>query len=216
MKFRRALVTVATTAAIAPATLMTAPSAFAASAAPSANASILPSAPSAAHPATTSSASGLCMTGNPNYKPVLHTAITGLPNKVAAGSGWHQFTLTIDNPSQTKVSNVHLFAGVSSTDVGFKAFPTSQVSLQAYFPKTKRWQDVTDTAGHTDGYFGWGWLNPHGHINVPMRINVKKNAPIGKGVALGAGFYLDATHKCTAITAATYKIQIATPVRPTR
>jgi hypothetical protein len=200
MKFRRALVTVATTAAIAPAALMAAPSAFAASAAPSA--------PSAA--------SGLCMTGNPSYRPVLHTALKGLPNKIAAGSGWHNFTLTIDNPSQSRFSNIRLFAGVSSTYVGFKAFPTSQVSLQAYFPKTKRWEDVTDTAGHTDGYFGQGWLGPHTHITVPMRINVKKTAPVGKAMTLGAGFYQDAQHKCTAITAATYKLQITAPARHTR
>ncbi|WP_269857416.1 hypothetical protein [Streptomyces sp. RPT161] len=216
MKFRRALVTVATTAAIAPAALMTAPSAFAASAVPSANADVVPSAASAGHPATTSSASGLCMTGNPKYRPVLRTALTGLPNKIAAGSGWHNFTLTIDNPSQSRFTNIHLFAGVSSTYVGFKAFPTSQVSLQAYFPKIKRWEDVTDTAGHTDGYFGWGWLSGHTHINVPMRINVKKNAPIGKALALGAGLYQDAAHKCTAITAVNHKMQIVAPARHTR
>ena len=216
MKFRRALVTVATTAAIAPAALITAPSAFAASAAPSVNADVVPSASSAAHPAAASAASGLCMTGHPTYRPVLHTALNGLPNKVVAGSGWHGFTLSIDNPSQSKITNIHLFAGVSSTYVGFKAFPTSQVSLQAYFPKTKRWEDVTDTAGHTDGYFAWGWMGPHTHMNIPMRINVKKNAPVGKGMALGAGFYQDAAHKCTAITAANYRMQITAPPRHTR
>ncbi len=216
MKFRRALATVATTAAIAPAALMAAPSAFAASAGSPATADVVPSASSAAHPAATSLASGLCTTGHPTYRPVLRTELKGLPNKIAAGSGWHDFTLTIDNPSQSRISNVHLFAGVSSTYAGFKAFPTSQVSLQAYFPKNKRWMDVTDTAGHTDGYFAWGWLSGHSQLNVPMRINVKKNAPIGKAMALGAGFYQDAAHKCTAITAATYKMQVTAPARHTR
>ncbi|EST18521.1 hypothetical protein [Streptomyces roseochromogenus] len=194
MKLRRALVAVATTAAIASTTLLAATSANAA-------------------PSTPSAPSGLCTTGNPHYKPVLRTTISGLPVEIKAGSGWRNFTLTLDNPSQAKVTNIHLFAGVSSTTEGFKAFPTSQVSLQAYFPKTKRWENVTDTAGHTDGYFGWASISAHHHINIPMRINVTKKAPAGKAMDLGAGFYQDAKNKCTAITAATYKFQIIAPAK---
>ncbi len=213
MKFRRALAAVATTAAMAPVALMTAPSALAADATPSSNARVAASSPAAVHPAA---ASGLCMTGNPGYRPVLHTTITGLPGSIAEGSGWHTFTLTIANPSQARISGIHLFAGVSSSVTGFKALPTSQVQLQAYFPKTKRWENVTDTAGHSVGYFGWGWVSGKGHISIPMRVSVKKGAPVGQSMALGAGFYNDTRHKCTAITAATAKVRITAPGRHTR
>ncbi|GAA1882759.1 LAETG motif-containing sortase-dependent surface protein [Streptantibioticus ferralitis] len=243
MKLRRALVAVATTAAIAPAALMSAPSAFAAdTAAPASSApgasstSSAPSttattsgtpstAPSAAVPTpSTGSGSvptstqgtkpptpGVCVVENPKYQAAVHTAITGLPGKIATGSGWHTFTLKVDNPSSTDVARINLFAGVGPVAKEAKAFSTSQVELQAYHPSSKQWKDVSDGSGHSVGYFGWGTLPAHTHFNVPMRIEVKKNAPIGKGLTLGAGFYLDKQYNCVATSAAAYKIQIVAP-----
>jgi LPXTG-motif cell wall-anchored protein len=239
MKLRRALATVATTAAIAPAALLSAPNAFAAATPaplPSAatgtptptTAAPAPATPSAAAPAssapltptgTTQSATpttaptepGVCVVQNPKYKAAIRTAISGLPGKIARGSGWHAFTLTVDNPTSASVTHINLFAGVGPAAKATQAFTTGQVELQAYHPKTKQWADVTDGSGHSVGYFGWGTLPAHTHFNVPMRLEVKKGAPLGKGLTLGAGFYLDRQYNCVATSAAAYRIQIVAP-----
>ncbi|WP_269853678.1 LAETG motif-containing sortase-dependent surface protein [Streptomyces sp. RPT161] len=239
MKLRRALAAVATTAAIAPAALLSAPSAFAADAAapvpsaatgapsaapaPSASATASAAAPSpntpAAHtgttpslpPTATPSAPGVCVVQNPGYKAAVRTAISGLPGRIARGSGWHGFTLSVDNPTSASVTRINLFAGVGPAAKQAQAFATSQVELQAYHPKTKQWLDVTDGSGRSVGYFGWGMLPARTHFDVPMRIEVKKNAPIGNGLTLGAGFYLDKQYDCVAASAAAYRIQIVAP-----
>ncbi|MCQ4046643.1 LAETG motif-containing sortase-dependent surface protein [Streptantibioticus rubrisoli] len=236
MKLRRALAAVATTAAIAPAALLSAPNAFAAttaaplpSAATGTPASATPSATApassapvtrtattqSATPATAPTEPGVCVVQNPKYKAAIRTAISGLPGRIARGSGWHAFTLTVDNPTSASVTHINLFAGVGPAAKETQAFTTSQVELQAYHPRTRQWADVADGSGHSVGYFGWGTLPAHTHFNVPMRLEVKKNAPLGKGLTLGAGFYLDRQYDCVAASAAAYRIQIVAPGTPT-
>ncbi|AEW99161.1 hypothetical protein [Streptantibioticus cattleyicolor] len=214
MNFRRVLASATATAAIAAAPLLAAPAASAAdgttaaTTASTAAGAAAHSAPTALRSATAAATTPTCLARNPRYRPVLRTAISGLPTRIATGSGWHKFTLTIDNPSGSTVAGVRLFSGISSTDTTFKAFRTNQVTLQAYFPNIKRWVDVKDTAAESVGFFGTGRLPGHTHLNVPMRVYVKKTAPAAKGMVLGAGFYADAKNKCTAITAAEVKVRV--------
>ncbi len=233
MKLRRALATVATTAAIAPVALLSAPSAFAvdaaaplpsaaagtpsAASAPTAPTAATPSTPGAptAHtggtPSTAPTAPGVCVVRNPAYKAAVRTAISGLPGRIARGSGWHDFTLSVANPTSTGVARIDLFAGVGPATKASQAFTTSQVVLQAYHPSTRKWEDVSDGSGHSVGFFGWGELPAHTHVNVPMRIEVSKSAPIGNGLTVGAGLYLDKRYDCLAASEAAYRIRIVAP-----
>ena len=134
--------------------------------------------------------------------------ITGLPGKIAAGSGWHKFSLNVANNSDSTLNDLDFFAGASPDKDGEELFKSKQVQLQAYNPEDKTWEDL-NAGGYAVGYVGYtDELEPDYEVNIPMRINVKSNAPVGAGFSLGASIYGDADAECTGFGQISYKFQI--------
>ncbi|WP_435226065.1 LAETG motif-containing sortase-dependent surface protein [Streptomyces sp. Tue6028] len=135
-------------------------------------------------------------------------SITGLPGKIAVGSGWHKFSLNVANNSESTLSDLGFFAGASSDKAGEDLFQSKKVQLQAYNPDEKVWEDV-DSEGYAVGFVGYtDELKPDYEVNIPMRINVKSSAPVGAGFSLGASIYGDADGECTGFGEVAYKFQI--------
>lgn len=135
-------------------------------------------------------------------------SITGLPGKIAAGSGWHKFSLNVLNNSDSTLSDLGFFAGASSDKAGEDLFQSKKVQLQAYNPDDKTWEDV-DSEGYAVGYVGYtDSLKPDYEVDIPLRINVHSSAPVGAGFSLGASIYGDADAECTGYGEVAYKFQI--------
>jgi len=135
-------------------------------------------------------------------------AITGLPGKIAAGSGWHKFSLSVINDSDSTLTDLGFFAGASADKAGEDIFKSKKVQLQAYNPEDKAWEDV-DSDGYAVGFVGYtDELKPDYEVDIPLRINVKTNAPVGAGFSLGASIYGDADGECTGFGDVAYKFQI--------
>lgn len=81
-------------------------------------------------------------------------SISGLPGKIAAGSGWHKFSLNVLNNSKSTLNELGFFAGASSDKEGDDLFQSKKVQLQAYNEDTKAWEDV-DSEGYAVGYVGY-------------------------------------------------------------
>ncbi|MGV9252494.1 LPXTG cell wall anchor domain-containing protein [Streptomyces sp. NPDC003697] len=244
MKLRRAMVTAAATAAIAPLALLSAPSAFAevpstppsSSAPESAPESTPPTSepestpptsepestppsetapsPSSSESSTTSPSPSESATETPEPEPSLcedskvDVSITGLPGKIAAGSGWHKFSLNVWNTSDSTLNDLDFFAGASADKNGEELFKSKQVRLQAWNPSDKVWEDL-DAGGYAVGYVGYSdTLEPDYEIDIPLRINVKKSAPVGAGFSIGATVYGDGDGKCMGFGDVAYKFQI--------
>ncbi|MFI6877396.1 hypothetical protein ACIBL6_28530 [Streptomyces sp. NPDC050400] len=259
MKLRRALVTAAATAAIAPIALLSAPAAFAdvdttnttVETSPSASETSSPAEtpetspsesspaatppktdePSASASATTTPSASVSApestpaspsasesdepTDEPTDGPIdecedskVDVSITGLPGKIARGSGWHKFSLNVANNSDSTLSDLGFFAGASSDAAGEDLFASKKVSLQAYDPESKTWQDVSED-GYAVGYVGYtDTLEPDYEVNIPMRVNVTSAAPVGAAFSLGASIYGDADAECTGYGEVAYKFQI--------
>ncbi|MFE9096087.1 LAETG motif-containing sortase-dependent surface protein [Streptomyces sp. NPDC007264] len=251
MKLRRAMVTAAATAAIAPLALLSAPVAFASDSSPSApvsspaadesspatsvsptdtasvSSSPTDTASTSSSPTDTASASntptdqptdsaeptdeptepsGICE-DNPDYKSKLDAQLTGLPGKIAVGSGWHPFTLTVKNPTKTSAKDVVFYAGVGPNDeTAQDAFKSSQVQLQVKYEGA--WEDVTDGAGHSVGYLDLSDIEGGQTLNYQLRLNVKASAPVGEGLTIGGGVYFDEEESCLSAGEAHYVIQI--------
>lgn len=261
MKLRRALVALATTAAVAPAALTMATVAYAddgsPSAAPTTSAGAAASdapvdaasgaptdASSAAAtagdtasatasvsasggaPAAAGSASavpsaaptptaeptdlGFCEEQNPRYKATLRIALSGLPGKIAKGSGWHPFKMTVTNPSKDAIKDITLAAGVGPQN-GDNPFTLKQVALQAYDPDARQWFNVTDDGTHSLGSLGPGDLPGRTAVDLSFRLNVTPKAPVGKALTIGLGVYPDTKNNCVATGFAAYKIDIVKP-----
>ncbi|WP_329365247.1 LAETG motif-containing sortase-dependent surface protein [Streptomyces sp. NBC_01483] len=135
-------------------------------------------------------------------------SISGLPGKIAAGSGWHKFSLNVLNNSKSTLNELGFFAGASSDKAGDNLFQSKKVQLQAYNEDTKAWEDV-DSEGYAVGYVGYtDELKPDYEVDIPLRINVKSSAPVGAGFSLGASIYGDTDGECTGFGEVAYKFQI--------
>ncbi|MGI5195418.1 LAETG motif-containing sortase-dependent surface protein [Streptomyces sp. CA-288835] len=134
--------------------------------------------------------------------------ITGIPGKIAAGSGWHKFSLNVANNSASTLNDLDFFAGASADKNGDNLFKSKQVQLQAYNPQDKTWENLNE-GGYAVGYVGYtDELKPDYEVNIPLRINVKSTAPVGAGFSLGASIYGDADAECTGFGQISYKFQI--------
>ncbi|MFJ4773472.1 hypothetical protein ACIP88_30925 [Streptomyces uncialis] len=131
----------------------------------------------------------------------LETKISGLPGKVVAGTGWHEFTLTTTNTSKADLNEVAFYAEVENFEIDDPSrFLSPYVSLQFFDVEDKRWREVRDTYVGENGettewagaYFtGVDTMKPQDYVTSKLRLDIKKNAPAGDGYAFGSGGYLD-------------------------
>ncbi|MGW1494218.1 LPXTG cell wall anchor domain-containing protein [Streptomyces sp. NPDC002402] len=167
-----------------------------------------PATSSAATPSATASEPGddeedpdVCKTSD------LELSIKGLPGKIAAGSGWHKFTLNVYNSSKTIIKEIDYVAGASSDEYGENLFKTKKVELQSLDPVTNTWETL-DENGHAVGYVASSnELKPGYEVNLPLRLNVKASAPAGVGFTLGGGLYIG-DKDCLGFNDVAYKFQI--------
>ncbi|MFC4606550.1 hypothetical protein ACFO9E_01730 [Streptomyces maoxianensis] len=137
----------------------------------------------------------------------LELSITGLPGKIAAGSGWHKFKLSVYNSSETTIKEIDYIAGASFDKDGENLFKTKQVELQALDPETNTWETL-DEEGQAVGYIGSSdELKPGYEVELPLRLNVKASAPAGAGFTLGGGIYIG-DKDCLGFQDVAYKFQI--------
>ncbi|MFI7012781.1 LAETG motif-containing sortase-dependent surface protein [Streptomyces sp. NPDC050164] len=135
-------------------------------------------------------------------------SISGLPGKIAAGSGWHKFSLNVLNNSDSTLNDLDFFAGASPDKNGEELFSSKQVQLQAWDPQDKIWFDL-NAGGYAVGYVGYtDELKPDYQVNIPLRLNVSKSAPVGAGFSLGATIYSDNDDECVGFGDVSYKFQI--------
>lgn len=131
----------------------------------------------------------------------LETKLSGLPGKIVAGTGWHEFTLTTTNTSRADLNEVAFYAEVENFEVDDPSrFLSPYVSLQFFDVEDKEWREVRDTYVGENGelsewagaYFtGVDTMKPQDYVTSKLRLDIKKNAPAGDGYAFGSGGYLD-------------------------
>ncbi|WP_416983622.1 LPXTG cell wall anchor domain-containing protein [Streptomyces sp. T028] len=252
MKLRRTLLTAATTAAMVPLALLSAPGAFAEeSGSPSASASesqtgsasqtasapesgdsgasdtsspsgsssdtTSPSAtgsPSgSASESSSSSASGSSSaSASASEKPFdpftdcksfeldenLTAQITGLPNKIVAGSGWHTFKFKVRNDSDQDLSNVYIDAFLEYGDADTDAWLSEGLAV-IQVKEDGKWTDsfqdsYEDENGKTVDVTGsfvglLDTLEKNSTSTLDLRVKVKASAPAGSSFALSEAIY---------------------------
>ncbi|NJQ00726.1 LPXTG cell wall anchor domain-containing protein [Streptomyces sp. PLAI1-29] len=135
-----------------------------------------------------------------------------MPGKIVAGSGWHTFELTFTNPSSSELSEVDYFAGVGPADENAEyAFDAKLVVLEVFDEDERVWVPVDDGSGHSVGWIGWGDLAGEHSSTFEMRLNVKAGAPVGAGLTIGAGIYLDEDGKCFGVGENSFDLEIVAP-----
>lgn len=119
---------------------------------------------------------GICEEDNEGYQSKLSVSISGLPGKIAAGSGWHGFTLNVKNPTKSDLDEALFYAGVGPNDENAEnPYKASQVRLQAKVDGT--WVDIDDGDGYSFGFLDLSGIKAGKSVNYQLRLNVKAGCP---------------------------------------
>ncbi|WP_340558744.1 LAETG motif-containing sortase-dependent surface protein [Streptomyces sp. GSL17-111] len=138
----------------------------------------------------------------------LVSTINGLPEQVAAGAGWQNFSLTIENNTGEKkdFAQAHVYTWAFTEDGGDES---EHISLQVKNIHGT-WVDVdTDWSSDQYGFVGNGSLDAGQSSTLQLRLSVDEQAPASLGVALGYAFYLnDDGETCTDSVSEDYYFEI--------
>lgn len=139
----------------------------------------------------------------------LSLAVSGLPGKIVAGSGWHNFTLSAANHSDQDLGQVQWLATVDnysdSDDEG--DWLSTYAQLEYFNPTTKSWESIADEVGNGI-YFGETTLGGKQTVAIKLRVNIGSKAPAGDGYALGLGGYVDQEKDCVHSSFAFYELTV--------
>ncbi|MFE9646945.1 LAETG motif-containing sortase-dependent surface protein [Streptomyces sp. NPDC006365] len=119
------------------------------------------------------------------------TSISGLPGKIAAGSGFHGFTINAANKSDFDVKKISLFAEVENYELDENKYLSPFVTLQYKSKLDGTWKNLGD-ADWAGGFFSTSDVLKSGEsISYEMRVSIAKNAPAGDAYSFAAGVYVD-------------------------
>ncbi|MFI7317921.1 hypothetical protein [Streptomyces venezuelae] len=136
--------------------------------------------------------------GDTDPDSVLEIDLLGLPKKIVAGSGWHQFKLSAANPTDEPLGEVEWTAFVNNLGAdpdkkdGLRYFTDVQ-----FFDQDKdEWTTVKSPRGEGLAY-DTVELDAEDKAVVKLRAKVSAKAPAIDGYTVGLGSYVDPELDCT-------------------
>ncbi|WP_344494847.1 LAETG motif-containing sortase-dependent surface protein [Streptomyces enissocaesilis] len=123
----------------------------------------------------------------------LRLDINGLPGKIVAGSGWHNFRMTASNITDEALGEVRWIAFVDnySESDNESDWLSNHLQLQYLDQGTKTWKPLQD-----EEFMGKTELGAKDVVDIQLRVNIDAKAPSGDSFALGLGAYLDSEEEC--------------------
>lgn len=142
----------------------------------------------------------------------LSISVSGLPGKIVAGSGWHNFTMTAANHSDESLGDVQWLAIVDndSASDNEKDWLSTYAKLEYFDPQTKAWESMADMVGN-GFYFGQTTLGPKETVVIKLRVDITAKAPAGDGFSMGFGGYLDQEKNCFHSSFGFYEFTVLKP-----
>ncbi|MGP3981950.1 LAETG motif-containing sortase-dependent surface protein [Streptomyces sp. KR80] len=133
----------------------------------------------------------------PQFDDNLVTGFSGLPSKIVAGSGYHNFKLNVSNTSDASYQRVDLGVFTAQLDEESWNISTSHLTLQFQNPETGAWTNISlDENDEGAGYVGYTDVRPHESFSLNLRLSVDASAPAGLGFAISIGVYANDKGDC--------------------
>ncbi|MEU6255889.1 LAETG motif-containing sortase-dependent surface protein [Streptomyces sp. NPDC047043] len=117
--------------------------------------------------------------------------IKGLPGKIVAGDGFHNFKLVVTNESKTTIDGVAFYAEVENYEVDESKFLSPYVDLEFKNPETGSWDRIGSDDWAGDYFFYVDELKAGKSQSVDLRVSISSKAPAGDAYSFGSGAYLD-------------------------
>ncbi|MET9546751.1 LAETG motif-containing sortase-dependent surface protein [Streptomyces sp. NPDC006627] len=142
---------------------------------------------------------------------VLEIELSGLPEKIVAGSGWHPFELSATNPTDEPLGEVEwtMFVNGRSKTTDGQSRLRKYATLQYLDPETETWKSTRGGGGGLA--FDVVELGAEETADIELRLKVDAKAPAGKGYAIGLGDYVDSELDCTRDSFANQPLTIRRP-----
>jgi LPXTG-motif cell wall-anchored protein len=142
----------------------------------------------------------------------LSISVSGLPGKIVAGSGWHNFTMTAANHSDKSLGTVQWLATVDNYSMSDdeKDWLSTYAKLEYFDPQTKAWESMADELGN-GLYFGETPLGPKETVAIKLRVDITAKAPAGDGFSMGIGGYVDEEKNCVHSAFGFYEFTVLKP-----
>ncbi|MFE4051283.1 LPXTG cell wall anchor domain-containing protein [Streptomyces sp. YIM B13518] len=112
------------------------------------------------------------------------TALHGLPSKIVAGSGWHDFTYRVTNVSKVKVMETDISLSLGTADPQIDDVSELAVTVQWFNSSTGKWKAIEgEGAGVFDNneFATVQTLEPGEYADAEMRIKIGAEAEPGSG-----------------------------------
>ncbi|MFF4251164.1 LAETG motif-containing sortase-dependent surface protein [Streptomyces sp. NPDC001663] len=117
--------------------------------------------------------------------------IKGLPGKIVAGDGFHNFKLVVTNEAKTTIDGVAFYAEVENYEVDESKFLSPYVDLEFKNPETGSWDRIGSDDWAGDYFFYVDELKAGKSQSVDLRVSISSKAPAGDAYSFGSGAYLD-------------------------
>ncbi|MER6417442.1 LPXTG cell wall anchor domain-containing protein [Streptomyces sp. NPDC001137] len=133
-----------------------------------------------------------CEDVDKNYEGAKVSAdIKGLPGKIVAGDGFHNFKLTVTNDAKTTVEGVAFYAEVENYELDESKYLSPYVDLEFKNPETGSWDRIGSDDWAGDYFFYVQELKAGQSETVSLRVSIDAKAPAGDAYSFGSGAYLD-------------------------
>ncbi|WAU85394.1 LPXTG cell wall anchor domain-containing protein [Streptomyces sp. Qhu-G9] len=117
--------------------------------------------------------------------------IKGLPGKIVAGDGFHNFNLVVTNESKADIKGVAFYAEIENYELDEAKFLSPYVTLEFKNTESGKWERIGDENWAGDYFFYVESLKAKASEKVSLRFSVDKGAPAGDSYSFGSGAYLD-------------------------
>ncbi|MEV7991136.1 LAETG motif-containing sortase-dependent surface protein [Streptomyces sp. NPDC086077] len=154
-----------------------------------------PSATTSVSPSPSSSAPEEDLCENADEESVglsedLTSGLSGLPERIVAGSGWTEFSFDVSNDGDEQIKNIKPLIGVAALGWDEEDY-SGEITVQVFDKAKGGWNTLADTAGE-GGTFPAFSLGAGQSTSYPLRLSVSGKVPDAIGLTGGFAQYSDA------------------------
>ncbi|MFH8350579.1 LPXTG cell wall anchor domain-containing protein [Streptomyces sp. NPDC018045] len=127
------------------------------------------------------------------------TGLAGLPSKIVANSGWHEFTYRVTNVSKVAVRATDISLTLGTADPKLSDIAELDVTVQWFNPTTRTWKPIEGEGAKfqdNDDFATIKHLKPGEYADAKLRIKAGGKAKAGTGYFFTIGYSYGEDGRC--------------------
>ncbi|WP_189875592.1 LAETG motif-containing sortase-dependent surface protein [Streptomyces bluensis] len=146
---------------------------------------------------------------------MIKLGLKGLPGKIAAGGGWHTFTLNVANTTSTPLGEVQGSVSVDNGQASENADLWKYAYLERWDADSGTWEGLSEEEKNqyreTGLIIGYTNLDARESADLKFRLRLDAKATLGPAYADGGGTYVDPEKQCIDGTTTSVNFDVVAP-----